>query len=91
VHESKPVGGIPVFLYPADERTRRSANGPRITQTDAEGRYRLESLPRGVYRLLASFDLSEVSEELLESARAPSVTLKVSETATHDLSPFSAP
>ncbi|MFN7924212.1 MAG: carboxypeptidase-like regulatory domain-containing protein [Bryobacteraceae bacterium] len=89
--EGKPVGGVPVFLWPEKDETRRSARGPRETRTNAKGEYRFESLPPGPYRVLASFDFDEVDQETMDSARAPSVTLKQSDTSELNLAPYIAP
>lgn len=86
-----PVPGIPVFLWPAGESTRRSLGGPRQVVSNTGGRFEFRDLPPGDYRLLATFDVSEIDEETLDAARAATVHIDPSQTATTDLSMWIAP
>jgi len=55
------------------------------------GRLQFGSLPPGDYRMMATFDLSEVDEESMEVARAVTVHVEPSQTATVALTPWVAP
>ena len=58
---------------------------------DASGYYQFSGLPPGDYRVLASFDLSEVDEEILDAARAPVTRLDAGQRITADLPLWIAP
>lgn len=88
---SKPVPGVPVFLWPVAESARRSLSGPLQVLSDTDGRFRFESLPAGDYRVLASFDVNEIDWDLLEVSRAPVVRAEASQTANIDLPVWIAP
>jgi hypothetical protein len=83
--DSKPVPGAPVFLWPVADSARRSLSGPLQALSDTEGRFRFDSLPPGDYRMLASFDVNEIDEELIEASRAAIVHAEASQTANIDL------
>lgn len=87
----KNIAGVPVFLWPQDEAARRSLRGAPQTITDIGGRFRFENLPPGDYRLLATFDISEVDEETLEAARAPSHKVSAGQRVPVELSVWVAP
>jgi Carboxypeptidase regulatory-like domain len=89
--DSKPVPGAPVFLWPVAESARRSLSGPLQALSDTEGRFRFDSLPPGDYRMLASFDVNEVDEELMEASRAAIVHADASQTANIELPVWTAP
>jgi protocatechuate 3,4-dioxygenase beta subunit len=83
--DAKPVPGAPVFLWPMADAARRSLKGPRQMLTDTQGRYLFEGLPPGDYRLLATFDLSEVDEIALDEARAAVIHVDGSQKAAAEL------
>lgn len=89
--DGKAVAGVPVFLWPVAESARRSLNGPAQTLSDNEGHYRFDSLPPGDYRVLASFDVNEIDQDLIELSQAPVVHADASQTATVDLTVWVAP
>ena len=89
--EGKPIAGIPVFLWPVAEQARRSLRGQVQTLADVDGRFQFHSLPPGDYRVLATFDLSEADEESMEIARAVTIRVEPSETASVPLTPWMAP
>jgi protocatechuate 3,4-dioxygenase beta subunit len=91
VTDSKPVPGAPVFLWPVADSARRSLSGSLQALSDAEGRFRFDSLPPGDYRLLASFDVNEIDEDLLETSRAAIVHAEASQTANIELPVWIAP
>jgi protocatechuate 3,4-dioxygenase beta subunit len=70
VDSSRPVSSAPVFLWPVAESARRSLGGPLQTLADTEGRFHFDSLPPGDYRMLASFDVFEIDEGMIELGRA---------------------
>lgn len=86
--EGKIQPGIPVFLWPAAEQSRRSLHGQLQTLSDVNGEFRFVSLPPGDYRLLATFDLTEADEETMEAARAVVVHVEPSQAATVKLTPW---
>jgi len=83
--EGKPVPGVPVFLWPVAESSRRSLGGAKEMLSDTGGQFQFDSLPPGDYRVLSSFDLTEIDEEAVELSRAPVVHAGASQTATVDL------
>jgi hypothetical protein len=89
--QSKPMPGAPVFLWPVTEATRRSLSGPRHVLSDADGRFRFSSLPAGDYRILASFDVNEIDQDLMELSRAPIVHAEAAETTSVDVPVWNAP
>jgi hypothetical protein len=89
--DGQPVPGAPVFLWPVAETARRSLGGSLQILSDTEGRFRFDSLPPGDYRVLASFDVNEIDEELVELSRAVVVHADASQTANIDLPVWIAP
>jgi hypothetical protein len=90
--DSKPVPGAPVFLWPVADSTRRSLAGRALqTLSDTEGRFRFDSLPPGDYRLLASFDVYEIDEEVIELSGAVVVHAEASQTVTIEAPVWIAP
>lgn len=89
--EGKAQPGIPVFLWPVAEQSRRSLHGQVQALSDADGGFHFSSLPPGDYRLLASFDLTEADEESMELARAVTVHVEPSQTSTITLAPWTSP
>ena len=59
--------------------------------TDADGHYQLDGLPPGDYRLLSTFDISEVDEEVLDEAQAITVKVEASQKSSLDLAVWVAP
>lgn len=88
---SRAAPGVPVFLWPVEEQARRITGGPRQTLTDTEGRFRFGSLPPGDYRVLASFDIHEIDEDLVELSGAQAVRTQASQTAAVELAIWQAP
>jgi protocatechuate 3,4-dioxygenase beta subunit len=91
MREGKSVPTAPVFLWPVGEATRRSLGGDREMRADTEGNFRFESLPPGDYRLLASFDVNEMDEDLILISGGPTVVVEKLVTARIDLPLWSAP
>jgi carboxypeptidase family protein len=89
--DSKPVPGVPVFLWPVADFARRSLSGSLQALSDTEGRFRFDSLPPGDYRMLASFDVNEIDEELVEMSRAAIVHADASQTVNIELPVWIAP
>jgi hypothetical protein len=89
--DGKPVPGAPVFLWPVDGATRRSTAGSLQTLSNMDGQYRFENLPPGEYRILASFDVYEFDEDLVELSRAAAVTAEALAAAEVDLPVWTAP
>jgi hypothetical protein len=89
--DSKGVAGAPVFLWSKDDVPRRSLKGWTQAYADVEGQVRFDSLPPGEYRLLATFDISEPDEQLLDEARAPTVRVETSQRAVLELPLWIAP
>ncbi len=68
--------GAPVFLEPFDPETKMRLGELRSTRTDLRGDYRFFSLPPGTNRLLSTFEFEHPGEQAIETARAPTVSLK---------------
>jgi protocatechuate 3,4-dioxygenase beta subunit len=90
-NEGAPVAGAPVFLWPVSEQARRSLRGWRSMLTTADGKFHFDGLPPGDYRMLATFDMSEVDADTMEEARAVTAHTAASQTKTIDLALWSAP
>lgn len=91
MRDTKPVPGAMVFLWPLADAARRSLGGWRQMLADISGHFRFDGLPPGEYRILASFDLSEIDEESVEEARALSVTVEASQTKAVEVPLWIAP
>lgn len=89
--QKNPVPAIPVFLWPADPNNRRSLRGIPQALTTVDGKFRFENLPPGDYRLLATFDVSEIDEEIVDAARAASLKVSPGLRLTPELAPWMAP
>jgi hypothetical protein len=89
--EGKGVPGAPVFLWPLAETGRRSLKGYRMVIADTEGKYHFEGLPPGDYRLLATYDFTEVDEASMDEGRAITVHAQESQITTADLPLWVAP
>ena len=89
--DGKGVAGAPVFLWPLADKARRSLRGWKQVLTDADGHYKFDGLPPGDYRLLSTFDISEVDEEVLDEAQAVTVKVEVSQKSSLDLAVWAAP
>ncbi len=89
--ENKGVPGAAVFLWPLAEGAKRSLKGYRMVLADTEGKYSFEGLPAGDYRLLATFDVTEIDEATLEEGQAITVRAEASQKTTADLSLWVAP
>jgi hypothetical protein len=85
------VPAAPVFLWPVTDAARRSLGGALMMITDTEGTYEFHSLPPGEYRLLASFDVYEFDEELVELSKSPITTVKPGMNAERNLTLWDAP
>lgn len=88
---SKPVPAAPVFLWPTTEGIRRSLGGVRQVLTDVDGKFRFDGLPPGDYRILASFDISEVDEDVIEESKAMAVHVDPSQTGKVEVALWQAP
>jgi hypothetical protein len=89
--EAKPVPGAPVFLWPLAEGAKRSLKGYRMVIADTEGKYHFDGLPPGDYRLLATYDFTEVDEGSMDEGQAITVRATESQRTTTDLSLWLAP
>ena len=89
--DTKGIPGAPVFLWPMEESARRSLHGWRQTITDVDGHFKFDSLPPGDYRMLATFDLTDIDLEKLDEARAITVHVDAAGSATAELALWIAP
>jgi protocatechuate 3,4-dioxygenase beta subunit len=83
--EGKPVPGAPVFLWPLAEGARRSLKGYRMVIADTEGNYHLEGLPPGDYRMLATYDFTEIDEVALDEGLAVTIHAEATQRTSADL------
>jgi hypothetical protein len=67
------------------------ARRPKQFVSSTAGRFEFPDLPPGGYRLLPTFDLSEVDEETLDARACGGRARRPSQAATADLSPWIAP
>ena len=88
---NKPVPGAPVYLWPVLESARRSLSGPVQALADTDGHFHFDSLPPGDYRILASFDVYEIDEGIMELSRAATVHADALQTAKVDVGVWIAP
>lgn len=91
MQEGKPVSAAPVFLWPVGEANRRSLGGDREIRADTEGNFRFETLPPGDYRLLASFDVNGLDEDLMLMSGARTISVEKSATVRIELPVWIAP
>ena len=92
MQEGKGVPGAPVFLWPVADSARRSIGGRYLLLlSDVDGRFNYDSLPPGEYRMLASFDVDELDEDLIELSKPVVVKTEAGQTASVDLSVWVAP
>jgi hypothetical protein len=91
VSEGKPVAGVPVFLWPTEDLPRRSLGGGLQILTNTGGEFRFDSLPPGDYRMLASFDVTEVDDEFMQMSNAVIVHAAGSQMAKIELPLWTAP
>jgi hypothetical protein len=89
--DGKGVAGAPVFLWPLADQARRSLRGWKQVLTDADGHYKFDGLPPGDYRLLSTFDISDMDEEILDEAQAITVKEEASQKSSVDLAVWVAP
>ena len=67
------------------------AAGMEQMLTDADGNFKFDSLPPGDYRLLSTFDITELDEEVLDEAQAATVKVDASQKSTLELAVWVAP
>ncbi len=89
--EAKPVPGAPVFLWALAEGARRSLKGYRMVIADTDGKYHFDGLPPGDYRMLATYDFTEVDEGSMDEGQAITVRATESQRTSADLSLWVAP
>jgi hypothetical protein len=89
--EGKAVPGAPVFLWPLAEGAKRSLKGYRMMIADSEGKYHFEGLPPGNYRMLATYDFTEIDEAALDEGLAVTIHAEASQRTTADLVLWIAP
>jgi hypothetical protein len=89
--DNKGVPGAPVFLWPLAETGRRSLKGYRMVIADTDGKYHFQGLPPGDYRLLATYDFTEVDEASMDEGQAVTVHAQESQITTADLVLWVAP
>jgi hypothetical protein len=89
--EGKAVPGAPVFLWPLAESARRSLKGYRMVIADNEGKYHFEGLPPGDYRMLATYDYTDIDEAALDEGLAITVHADESQKTSADLPLWTVP
>jgi protocatechuate 3,4-dioxygenase beta subunit len=86
-----PVAGAPVFLWAMEDGARRSLGGQRQALTDTSGRYSIQGLPPGNYRVFASFDATAPELRDFDEARAGILTVSAGQELNADLALWVAP
>jgi hypothetical protein len=89
--EGKAVPGAPVHVWPVGETERRSLGGSLTITADVSGAFVVDSLPPGEYRLLPSFDVTEVDAEVMERASASTVRIRDGNPVAANLTLWAAP
>ncbi len=89
--DGKPVPGAPVFLWPLDAAVRRSLHGDRVVLADVNGHAHFDGLPPGDYRVLSTFDVIEIDEEILGEAAAQTIHADLGQAPSVDLALWLAP
>ena len=89
--KGQPVPGAVIFLWPMADSARRILGGVRQLVADVTGKYDFEGLPAGDYRMLATFDATEATWELLEEARAVTVHMEAGGARSETLPLWVAP
>jgi hypothetical protein len=85
ITEGKAVPGAPVFLWALAETARRSLKGYRMVIADTDGKYHFEGLPPGDYRLLATYDYTEIDESAMDEGAAITIHAEESQRTQADL------
>ena len=88
---SKVAPGAPVFLWPESDSARRSLGGTKIVTADVDGHFLIQGLPPGNYRVVASFDVTEVDEDVLVESQAQTITVGKSARANAEVVLWIAP
>jgi protocatechuate 3,4-dioxygenase beta subunit len=83
--DAKGVPGAPVFLWPLAEAGRRSLKGYRMTIADTDGKYQFTGLPPGDYRMLATYDFTEIDEASLDEGLALTIHADEGQRTSADL------
>lgn len=89
--DGKTVAGAPVYLWPVNENARRSLHGYRSTVADVDGHFSFDGLPPGDYRMVATFDLTDLDEDKVEEAHAIAVHVDAGSQPSADLALWIAP
>ena len=89
--EGKSVPGAPVFLWPLAESARRSLKGYRMVIADTDGKYHFDGLPPGDYRMLATYDFTDIDEAALDEGLATIIHAESSQRTTADIALWIAP
>ena len=85
------IPAAPVFLWPVAEAAMRSLGGTHQILADTQGHFEFASLPPGDYRVLATFDYSQVDLDIFEEAHAPSIKVAAAQNAAIELPLWVAP
>jgi hypothetical protein len=91
VSTDAPVAGAPVYLWPVSDQNRRMLGGYRQVLSDIKGRFRFDTLPPGDYRVLSTFDVTELTLEAVEESRAVTVAVSAGKNSTVDCKLWQAP
>jgi hypothetical protein len=85
MQNAKGVPGAPVFLWPVSDAGKRSLKGYRTVIADTDGKYQFDGLPPGDYRMLATYDFTEIDESSLDEGLAITVHATESQKTSADL------
>lgn len=88
---NSPAMAAPVYLLPVSAPAKMQVNGLRRAISDENGNFEFRGMASGEYLLLASWDLSETTEEVFRAARATAVTLSGTGGVTQEIEIYQAP
>jgi hypothetical protein len=84
----EPVAGAPVLLEGYDPVSRQRVLDLRETRTDTRGRYRIEGLAPGDYRILSTFEYRAPETDVMDATGARGVKLASAQDLQLDLELF---
>jgi hypothetical protein len=91
MNRTEAVPGVPVFLLPVTASASRSLGGARETLSDSAGRYAFENLPPGDYRVVASLDVNDITDDIAGIPEPLRLTVAPAQAVSSDVPLWVAP